>query len=78
MSGMVLARYMQGAHVDELFAESRSGATSDYQEDRLDSTTSLSKSIGTLTDTYIYDSFVRLTASTETITNPFHYTSRKT
>jgi RHS repeat-associated protein len=73
----VLARYAQGSHVDEPLAELRSGTTSYYQEDGLDSITSLTNSVGALANTYTYDSFGKLTASTGTLTNPFQYTSRE-
>jgi RHS repeat-associated protein len=75
-SGNVLARYSQGG-IDEPLSELRSGTTSYYQHDGLDSTTSLSSSAGVLTNTYRYDSFGKLTASTGTLTNPFQYTGRE-
>ena len=76
-SGNILARYTQGAFVDELLSESRSGATSYYEEDGLGSVTSLSSSTGALANTYTFDSFGKLTASTGTIVNPFQYTARE-
>ncbi|PYX86435.1 MAG: hypothetical protein DMG70_00680 [Acidobacteria bacterium] len=39
--------------------------------------TSLSNSAGALANTYTYDGFGKLTASTSTITNPFQYTGRE-
>ena len=41
------------------------------------STTSLSSSAGALANTYTYDSFGNLTASTGTVTNPLRYTGRE-
>jgi RHS repeat-associated protein len=76
-SGNVLARYTQGTGIDQPFSELRSGATSYYQQDAVGSVTSLSNSAGTLANTYTYDSFGKLTASTGTITNPFQYTARE-
>src|SRR5207249_6441384 len=76
-SGNVLARYTQGKGIDEPLAESRSATTSYYQADGLGSITSLSNSAGALANTYTYDSFGKLTASTGTIVNPFRYTGRE-
>jgi RHS repeat-associated protein len=41
------------------------------------SVTSLSNSSGALANTYTYDSFGKLTASTGTVTNPYRYTGRE-
>lgn len=73
-SGSVLARYTQTTKVDEPLAELRSGATSYYDGDALGSITSLGNSAGALAQTYAYDSFGKLTASTGMLTNPFQYT----
>ena len=76
-NGSVLARYSQGPLVDEPLAELRGSTISYYDADDLGSVTSLSNSNGTLADTYTYDSFGKLTASTGTLTNPFQYTGRE-
>jgi RHS repeat-associated protein len=76
-SGNVLARYTQGSEFDEELSELRSGTTSYYQADGLGSITSLSNSGGALANTYSYDSFGKLTASTGTLANPFQYTGRE-
>ena len=68
-SGNVLARYTQGPSIDEPLAEVRSGVTSYYEADGLGSVKSLSNSSGMLVNTYTYDSFGNLTASTGTLTN---------
>jgi RHS repeat-associated protein len=75
-SGNVLARYVQSAGVDQPLAEVRASTTSYYQADGLGSVTSLSNSSGALANTYTYDSFGKLTASTGTITNPYRYNGR--
>jgi RHS repeat-associated protein len=81
-AGNVLARYTQNARyrtvqpIDEPLAMQRAGATSYYQQDALESVTSLSNSSGVLANTYTYDSFGKTTASTGTLTNPFQYTGR--
>ena len=75
-SGNVLGRYTRTHAVDELLAELRSGTTSYYQQDALSSVTSLSSAAGALANTYTFDSFGKLTASTGTLTNPFQYTGR--
>ena len=76
-SGNVLARYTQSPGIDRPFAELRSGTTSYYQQDALGSVTSLSNGAGALANTYAYDSFGKLIASTGTLTNPFQYTGRE-
>ena len=76
-AGNLLAEYSQGQAVDEPLAEIRSGTVSYYQLDALGSVTSLSNTSAALVDTYAYDSFGNLTASTGTLTNPFEYTSRE-
>ena len=76
-SGNVLARYAQGPRIDQPLAELRSGTTSFYQQDALRSVTSLSNAAGALANTYTFDSFGKLTASTGTLTNLFQYTARE-
>ncbi len=75
-NGAVVAHYTQGLAVDEPLAELRSATTSYYQPDGLGSITSLSNAAGTLANTYTYDSYGKLTASSGTIVNPFQYTAR--
>jgi RHS repeat-associated protein len=75
-SGSILARYTQTQSPDEPLAESRSGTTSFYEADDLGSVTSLSNSAGTIANSYTYDSFGKLTASTGSITNSLQYTGR--
>jgi RHS repeat-associated protein len=75
--GNGLARYMQGPRIDQPLAELRSGTSSYYEQDWIGAVTSLSNSAGALTNTYTYDSFGKLTASTGTLTNPFQYTARE-
>jgi RHS repeat-associated protein len=75
-SGVLLARYAQGAGIDEPLAELRGGTTALYEQDGLGSVTSLSGSAGAIANTYAYDSFGVLTASTGTLGNPFQYTGR--
>ncbi len=72
----MLARYTQGAGIDEPLAEVRSGTTSYYDQDGLGSVTSLSGSTGSLVSTYVYDTFGNLTTSSGGVTNPFQYTGR--
>ncbi len=74
--GNVLARYTQGLETDELLSELRSGTTSYFEQDTLSSVTSLSNPAGSLANTYTFDSFGNVTASTGTLTNPFQYTGR--
>lgn len=76
-SGSLLARYTQTGWMDQPLSELRSGTTSYYEQDGLNSVTSLSNSAGALANTYTYDSFGKLTASTGTLTNPFRYTAHE-
>ncbi|HEV3481169.1 MAG TPA: RHS repeat-associated core domain-containing protein [Candidatus Acidoferrales bacterium] len=76
-TGNVLARYTRGLGIDQPLAEIRSSTTSYYEADGLGSITSLSNSSGALGNTYTYDSFGNLTASTGTLTNPLRYTARE-
>jgi RHS repeat-associated protein len=75
-SGTILARYTQGPTMDEPLAESRSSATSFYEADGLGSITSLTNGSGTVVESYTYNAFGNLTASSGTISNPFQYTGR--
>lgn len=77
VSGNLLAKYAHGIMFDEPLAEFRGSATSYYQQDGLGSVSSLSNSSATTANTYVYDSFGRLTTSTGTVVNPFHYTARE-
>ncbi|HSY58577.1 MAG TPA: RHS repeat-associated core domain-containing protein, partial [Terriglobales bacterium] len=76
-NGNVLARYAETQNIDEPLAQLRSGTTSYYEADGLGSVTSLSGSSGSLANTYTYDSFGNLTASTGSVTNRFQYTARE-
>lgn len=76
-SGAVVARYAATRNIDETLAMLRSGATSYFQADGLESVTSLSNAAGALAGTYTYDSFGNLTASTGSLTNPFRFTGRE-
>jgi RHS repeat-associated protein len=76
-NGTVLARHVDGPSIDEPLSELVSGVTSYYEQDGLGSVSSLSNSSGALANTYTYDSYGKLTASTGTIANPFQYTGRE-
>jgi RHS repeat-associated protein len=76
-NGNILARYAATQNIDEPLAEVRSGTTSYYSQDALGSVTSLTTSSGALGNTYTYDSFGNLTASTGSIVNRFQYTGRE-
>ena len=76
-AGAVVARYSQTQNIDEPLAMLRSAATSYYHADGLGSVTSLSNAAGSIANTYTYDSFGKLTASTGSLVNPFRYTARE-
>jgi RHS repeat-associated protein len=75
--GTVAARYSQGQSIDEPLAMLRSSTTSYYHTDGLGSVTSLSNSAGAIANTYTYDSYGNLTASTGSLVNSFRYTGRE-
>src|SRR6266568_2141856 len=76
-SGSVVARYAQDSGIDQVLAELRSGTTSYYHQDGLNSVTSLSNAAGALAQTYTFDSFGNQTASSGSLTNSFRYTGRE-
>ena len=71
LSGTVLARYTDSLNIDAPLSELASGTTSYYEQDGLGSVSSLSNSAGALANTYTYDSYGKLTASSGTLANPF-------
>ena len=76
-SGGVVARYSQGLNIDEPLAMLRTGATSFYQADGLGSVTSLTNTAGAAAQTYTYDSFGNILATTGSLVNSFQYTGRE-
>jgi len=76
-AGSVLARYTHSPVIDQPLAELRSGVASYYQEDGLGSVTSLSSGGAALANTYAYDSYGKLSASSGTLINPVQYTGRE-
>ena len=76
-SGTAVARYSQGLNVDEPLAMLRSSTTSYYQNDGLNSITSLSSTAGALAQTYTFDSFGKQTGSSGSVVNSFQYASRE-
>jgi RHS repeat-associated protein len=77
-SGNALGRYTQSDETDEALSKLRSGTTTTYYEqDGIGAVTSLSNSAAALANTYTYDSYGKLTASTGTVANPFQYTGRE-
>ena len=75
-SANVLTRYAQSLDIDQPLAEYRAGTVSYYEQDAINSVTSLSNSAAALADTYTYDTFGKLTVSTGPLTNPFEFTGR--
>jgi RHS repeat-associated protein len=75
-NGNEVARYSQDAGLDNPLAQVRSGTASFYEADSLGSITSLSGTTGTLSNTYTYDTFGNLVASTGSLINSFQYTAR--
>jgi len=76
-NGSVLSRYAETQNIDEPLAQLRSGATTYYEADGLGPVTSLTSGAGAIANSYTYDSFGKLTASTGSVTNRFQYTARE-
>jgi hypothetical protein len=56
-----------------LISQRRAGATSFYLFDGVGSTTQLANSTGSVTDSYLYDSFGNTLVASGTTVNPFRY-----
>lgn len=76
-AGNLAARYVFGSGIDEPLGVYRGATWEFYQADGLGSVTSLSTSVGTVSDSFVYDSFGNVTSSTGTFTQPFRYTGRE-
>jgi RHS repeat-associated protein len=76
-SGTAVARYAHALNIDQPLALLRSSATSYYNADGLGSITSLANGSGSPTQTYTYDSFGKVTASSGSVVNPFQYGGRE-
>jgi RHS repeat-associated protein len=75
--GNLVARYVFGSATDEPLAAYRGDTWEFYQADGLGSITSLSTSAGTVSDSFTYDSFGKVTSTTGGFTQPFRYTGRE-
>ena len=75
--GILVARYVFGSAIDEPLAAYRGGTWEFYQADGLGSITSLSTSAGTVSDSFVYDSFGNVSSSTGSFSQPFRYTGRE-
>jgi RHS repeat-associated protein len=77
-SGAASARYTQGLGIDEPLEVHEGTASYYYRADGLGSVTELTKSGGSVANTYYYGSFGDDSpASSETVANPFHFTARE-
>jgi len=76
-AGAAVARYEQTTEIDELLAMLRGGTTSYFEEDGLGSVTSLSNSAGAIANSYTYDSFGNIIATSGSIVNNFRYSGRE-
>jgi RHS repeat-associated protein len=75
-NGNVTAKYTHGPNIDEPLAVQKGGNTYYYHADGLGSITGLSNTGGTIVQTYSYDSFGNITASSS-ISQPFTFTARE-
>lgn len=71
-----VAYYSQSPYIDLPLAEFVSGTTAFYEQDGLESVTSLSTAVGALANIYTYDALGNLTVTTGGLRNPFEYTGR--
>ena len=76
-NGNPLARYAGALEVDEPLSELVSGTMGYYEQDGNSTVTSLTDMNGNALNTYTYDTFGNLTASTLAAANPFQYTGRE-
>lgn len=76
-SGTATTRYQFGPTIDEPLGVLVGATTDYYQADDLGSITSLSNSSGANAETYTYDSFGNLIASTGSVTSRYRYTGRE-
>jgi len=77
VAGNTLARYVQGPGIDEPVAQLRSGITSYYHQDAARSVTSLSSSNPASDNSYDYDSFGTLAASSGNTANSIRFMGRE-
>ncbi len=77
LTGKPVARYTQGLGIDEPLEVSQSGVPNYYEADGLGSITSVSTPTGTAANTYTYDSFGNVTATTGAVSNRFFFTARE-
>jgi RHS repeat-associated protein len=76
-SGAAVARYAETQNVDEPLAMLRSSTTSYFEQDGLGSVTSLTDNTGALAQTYTYDSFGNIIATSGSLVNSLRYTGRE-
>ena len=76
-AGNALAKYTQGAGIDEPLAMIRGGATSYYETDGLGSVTLLTDPTASAVAVYTYDSFGKVTSPGGGVTNTLRYTGRE-
>jgi RHS repeat-associated protein len=76
-TGAVLARYAQGAGVDEPLAATLGGTLAFYEADGLGSITSMTNSGGSAVGAYTTDAFGKAVSTADTLGNRFRYTARE-
>jgi RHS repeat-associated protein len=76
-TGAMVARYVQGAHIDEPLAMLRGSTTNYYEADGLGPITSLTTAAGATATGYSYDSLGNITNPPSSITNFLRYTGRE-
>jgi RHS repeat-associated protein len=75
-AGSEVAGYTEGTNIDEHLAMVHGTTNNFYQQDGLGSVTSLTSSVGSIVQTYAYDSFGNTTASSGSLANLSRFTGR--
>jgi YD repeat-containing protein len=71
------ARYNHGDRIDQPLALERGGQTYYFHADHLGSIRQVTDSLGTVVNSYDYDSYGRIESLSETVNNPYLYTARE-
>ena len=76
-AGALVARFAHGSGADNPLSMTRSGVDYFYHLDHQGSVRQLTDAVGTVVNSYNYDSYGRLISSFETVSQPYGYTSRE-
>ena len=77
ISGSTVARYTMGLGIDSPIAIKTQNTTGYYHADGLGTVREITSSTGAVLNSYIYDAWGNIQSSSETISQPFTFTSRE-